>query len=342
MKTVLNWGVLSTAKIGRLQVIPAMQQSAVVNVLAIASRDLSNAKAVASELNIQRAYGSYEALLDDPDIDAIYNPLPNHLHVPISIQAMRAGKHVLCEKPIALNEAQARELLAVSEQTGMQIEEAFMVRSNPQWLRVQQIIQSGRIGRLCAIQGAFSYYNDAQSDIRNQVEMGGGGIYDIGCYLITLSRMITSEEPLKVAAVIDRDPLLKVDRLASAMMVFPSGIQVTWVCSTQMVPYQRLHFLGSKGRVEVDIPFNAPNNQPNRIFIDTGIELGHSPLKGMDLEELPLADQYEIQGRLFSEAILQNKPMPVSMQDSIANMKVIDAIFHAAETGQWQHLQHFS
>ncbi len=335
MQKTLNWGVLSTAKIGYKQVIPAMQRSEFVNVAAVASRDLSRAQQMADDLAIPNAYGSYEELFADPNIDAIYNPLPNHLHVDLTIQAMRAGKHVLCEKPIALNAAQAEQLIAASKETGKRVEEAFMVCSNPQWLRTAQLVDQGEIGRLCALQGSFSYFNNDANNIRNQADIGGGGVYDIGCYLVTVSRMITHQEPKRLAACIEHDPQMKTDRLASVIMEFPDGVQMTWLCSTQMVPYQRVNIFGTTGRIEVEIPFNAPNDKPNRIFIDDGSVLGND---GARIEEFPVADQYQIQGELFSKAILEDQPLCVSLESSIANMRVIDAIFKAAETGTWQHL----
>ncbi len=335
MQKILNWGVLSTAKIGYKQVIPAMQRSEFVNVAAVASRDLNRAQKMANDLAIPQAYGSYEELFADPNIDAIYNPLPNHLHVDLTIQAMRAGKHVLCEKPIALNAAQAEQLIAVSKETGKRVEEAFMVCSNPQWLRTAQLVDQGEIGRLCALQGSFSYFNNDANNIRNQADIGGGGVYDIGCYLVTVSRMITHQEPKRLAACIEHDPQMNTDRLASVIMELPDGVQMTWLCSTQMVPYQRVNIFGTTGRIEVEIPFNAPNDKPNRIFIDDGSVLGN---EGARIEEFAVADQYQIQGELFSKAILEDKPLCVSLESSIANMRVIDAIFKAAETGQWQHL----
>ena len=299
---------------------------------AIASRSQEKAQALANELGIAKAYASYEQLLADPDIDVIYNPLPNHLHVPLTIAALQAGKHVLCEKPLALTASEAEQIIAVSKQSGKLVEEAFMVRSNPQWLWLRQQIKKNSIGELRAIQGAFSYFNDDADNIRNQADIGGGGIYDIGCYLINTSRFITAEEPCRIAAVLDSDPLMKTDRLASAIMVFPSGVQMTWVCSTQLVPYQRVNFLGSRGRMEVQIPFNAPNDSENVVLIDDGTDLSGANIQR---KAFPVSDQYQLQAENFCAAInagaLQSNPL----EDSIANMRVLDAVFKAAKTGQW-------
>ena len=332
MSKPVNWGVISTAKIGRVHVIPAMMQSADVVVSAVASRELAAARAYADELGIAKTYGSYEELLADPEIDAVYNPLPNHLHVPVTLQALEAGKHVLCEKPIAMTAREAEQLVDASQRTGKLVEEAFMVRHNPQWLRVVELVQSGAIGDLRAIQGMFSYFNADPNNIRNMADIGGGGIYDIGCYLITTSRLVAGEEPDKLAAVIDRDPVMKTDRLTSAIMTFPGGVQATWMCSTQMASRQRMNFVGTKGRIEVEIPFNAPSDRPNRIFIDDARDnLG----TGIRTEEFPVCNQYMLQGELFSKAIRDGDPVTVSLQDSIANMRVIDAVFKAGQTGQW-------
>ncbi|NQV99905.1 MAG: Gfo/Idh/MocA family oxidoreductase [Rhodospirillales bacterium] len=332
MSKPVNWGIISTAKIGRVHVVPAMMKSPDVFVSAIASRDLSAAQAYADELGIPKAYGSYAELLADPDVEAVYNPLPNHLHVPVTIQAMEAGKHVLCEKPIALDAAEAEQLIDVSRRTGKIVEEAFMVRQSPQWLRVVELVKTGAIGELRAIQGMFSYFNDDPDNIRNMADIGGGGIYDIGCYLITTSRMVTEQEPDRLAAVIDRDPVMKTDRLTSAIMTFPNGVQATWMCSTQMALRQRMNFVGTKGRIEVEIPFNAPNDRPCRIFIDDGQDNFGT---GIKTEEFPVNDQYTVQGELLSRAIRDGGPVTVSLENSIANMRVIDAVFRAGKTGQW-------
>ena len=332
MSKILNWGIISTAKIGRVQVIPALQQSKLLKVTAIASRSQESAQAVADELKIPNAYASYEQLLADPDIDVIYNPLPNHLHVPLTIAALQAGKHVLCEKPLALTADEAQQLVEVSKQTGKLVEEAFMVRSNPQWQWVREEIKNQSIGKLCAIQGAFSYFNNDVNNIRNQADIGGGGIYDIGCYLINTSRFVTGEEPCKVSAIIERDPDMFTDRLASAIMLFPSGVQMTWVCSTQLTPYQRVNFLGTTGRIEVKIPFNAPNDSENMVFIDDGSDLTGANIKR---QAFPVIDQYQLQGDNFCAAINTRQAQKNPLADSIANMRVIDAIFSAAKTGQW-------
>ncbi len=332
MSTKIRWGVLSTAAIGLKKVIPAMQQGEHATIAAIASRNLATAQEAARALNIPKAYGSYEELLADPNIDAIYNPLPNQLHIPWTAKAAEAGKHVLCEKPFSLTVAEAKSLLAVRTRTGVKIGEAFMIRSFPQWLRLRELLDHGRIGELRSVAGLFSYFNVDPGNIRNQIDSGGGALMDIGCYLIHASRYAFAQEPKRVVATIDRDPQMKTDRLASAILEFPGGHSI-FTCSTQLVPYQRVHFLGTRGRIEIEIPFNAPIDRPTRIFIDDGGDLSG---KNITTETFPTANQYTMQGDAFSKAILEDKEVPVPLEDAINNMAVIEAIFKSAESGGWE------
>lgn len=313
----IRWGVLGVANIAVKKVIPAMQRGEYSEITAIASRDLEKAQRAACDLNIAKAYGSYEALLDDPEIDAVYNPLPNHLHVPWSIRAAEAGKHVLCEKPIALSAPQARELLAARDRCQVKIGEAFMARTHPQWLRAKELAQNGSIGELRVVTGFFSYMNRNAANVRNRVDWGGGALMDIGCYPVTLSRMLFNSEPLRVFGSIERDPDFQIDRLTSAILEFPQG-HCAFTCSTQLVPYQTMQIFGTSGRITVEIPFNAPPDRPTRIFVNDRVE------------EFPVCDQYTIQGDLFSRAILDDGPVPVTLEDAVKNMEVIDAIFRSA------------
>ena len=309
-----------------------MQKGDWVEVSAIASRDLHKAEEAARALGIAKAYGSYEELLADPQIEAVYNPLPNQLHVPWSIKAAEAGKHVLCEKPISMTVAEARTLLDVQQRTGVTIGEAFMVRTHPQWLRARELVASGRIGSLRSIQGFFSYFNTDPKNIRNIPETGGGGLMDIGCYPINTSRFLFGEEPWRVSGVMDKDPTFQTDRLTSAILEFPSG-QASFTCSTQLVPYQRMQILGTKGRIEIEVPFNAPNDRPCRIFIDDGRDLFGG---GITVETFRTCDQYTIQGDVFSRALREGTEVPVPLVDAIKNMAVIEAVFRSAESGSWE------
>jgi predicted dehydrogenase len=326
----IRWGVLSTASIGVRKVLPAMQRGAHSEVVALASRDGARAREAARKLGIPKTYGSYEELIADPGVDAIYNPLPNQLHVPWTIKAAEAGKHVLCEKPISLTVAEAESLLAVRERTGVKIGEAFMVRSHPQWLRARALIESGRIGQLRCVMADFSYFNVDPQNIRNQVESGGGALYDIGCYCIQAARYGFGSEPVRVIGCVDRDPAMHTDRLTSALLEFAMG-QAIFTCSTQMVAHQRVQFFGTKGRIEIEIPFNAPNDRATRMFVDGGDLFGGDRI----VEEFPVCDQYTLQGDAFSRAVLDDGPVPVPLEEAIRNMKVIEAIFRSAAAGQW-------
>lgn len=328
----IRWGVLGVANIAVKKVIPAMQKGERTEILAIASRDLDRARQAAAQLAIPKAYGSYEDLLADPDVDAIYNPLPNHLHVPWSIKAAQAGKHVLCEKPIALTAREAAELIQVRDAARVKIGEAFMVRTHPQWLRAREIVRNGDIGELRAITSAFSYFNSDPNNIRNILAIGGGAVMDIGCYPITMSRFLFEREPARIIALIDRDPEMQTDRLSSAILDFAPG-QATFTCSTQLVPFQRMQIFGTKGRIEMEIPYNIPPDRSSRIFIDTGAELAGRSAR---IEEFPTADQYTIQGDEFSRAIQENWEVPVPLENALANMRVIEALFRSSETRQWE------
>ena len=319
----IRWGVLGAAKIATAKVIPAMQRGQFSEVAAIASRDAAKARDAAERLGIPKSYGSYEELLADPEIDAIYNPLPNHLHVPWSIHAARARKHVLCEKPIAMSSGEARELIAARDQAGVKIGEAFMARTHPQWLRALEIVRSGAIGDLRVVAMLITYFNTDPANVRNVADWGGGALMDIGCYPITFSRMMFGEEPLRVVSSIERDPQFQTDRLASAILEFPAGRGV-FTCSTQLAPYQRTQIMGTRGRIEIEIPVNAAPEKPARIFVNDA------------LEEMPVCDQYTIQGDLFSRAILENGEVPVTLEDALRNMETIDAIFRSARSGSWE------
>jgi predicted dehydrogenase len=330
MKKVI-WGVLSTAKIGRERVLPGMLKSDLLEIRAIASRDEARARAAASALGIPRAHGSYEALLADPEIEAIYNPLPNHLHVPLTLQAAAAGKHVLCEKPIALTAQEALELRAAAGK--VLIAEAFMVRFHPQWLRARALVREGRIGTLRAVQMFFGYNNLDPANVRNKADIGGGGLYDIGCYAVVAGRFFLDAEPARGIALIDRDPTFRTDRLTSALMDFGDGRRLDFTVSTQIAPHQRLQLCGSKGRIEIHIPVNAPQGAATRISIDDCSSLEGA---GIVTETLPPSDQYQLQGEAFSRAVRGEIALPYGIEDALANMRAIDALFRSEHSGRWE------
>jgi predicted dehydrogenase len=328
----VRWGILGTANIALEKVIPAMQKSELARVVAIASRDKAKARAAADLLGIPRAYGSYEELLDDPEIEAIYNPLPNHLHVPWSIRAADRGKHVLCEKPLALSASEARDLLGARDRTGVQIGEAFMVRTHPQWHKVKELLTAGRIGELRLVTGHFSYYRRDPNNIRSRLEWGGGALMDIGCYPITISRWLFDAEPVEVVALVERDPDMHVDRMASAILRFEEG-QATFSCASQLVLYQTMQIFGTAGRIAVEIPFNAPSDGECRILVDDGRDLAGG---GIEAITFPPVDQYALQADRFSEAVRGVGKVPVPLENAIGNMAVIDALFRSVETKQWE------
>jgi predicted dehydrogenase len=328
----VRWGVLGAADIAIKKVIPAMRASDHSRVVAIASRDKQKADAAAKALDIARAYGSYEELIADPGVEAIYNPLPNHLHVPWSIRAAEAGKHVLCEKPIALSAAEARDLLAARDRSGVLIGEAFMVRTHPQWLGVRQLVESGRIGELRLVVGHFSYFRRDPNDIRSRPDWGGGAMMDIGCYPITLSRWLFNAEPVEVTGQLEHDPDMRVDCLGSALLRFPNG-QASFTCGGQLAPHQRMQILGTTARIEVEIPFNAPSDRGCRILVDDGSQFAGASAEWI---EFPAVDQYTLQADQFSDAIRGHGSVPVSIEDAIANMAVIDAVFASAKSRRWE------
>jgi predicted dehydrogenase len=323
----VRFGIVSTARIAREKVIPAMQQGKLARIIALASRDPDRARRVADELGIEKAYGSYAELFADPDVEAVYNPLPNHLHVPITIEAASAGKHVLCEKPVALSAEEAEKLIGVRERTGRLILEAFMVRQHPQWQKVRELVVGGRIGAVRAFQMTFGYANLDPDNVRNQADIGGGALYDIGCYPIVLARFVLGREPRRVAALIDRDPGFRTDRLTSALLDF-GHVQASLTVSTQIAPYQRALVFGSEGRIEVEIPVNAPPDTPCRVIVVAGGE--------SETIEIATVNQYTLQAEAFAELVRSGDRPPFPLEDAISNMRVIDAAFRSAESGRFE------
>ena len=327
MKPV-KWGIISTANIGVAKVIPGMLKSGELQVAAIASRKLKTAQEWAGKLGIPKAYGSYEEMLADPEIEAVYNPLPNHLHVPLTLMAARAGKHVLCEKPIAITAKEAMQLKKAPK--NVFIAEAFMVRHASQWLAARDLVKKKKIGDVRAIQVMFSYFNRDPKNVRNMADIGGGGMLDIGCYPITVSRFIFDADPVRVTATIDRDPKFKTDRLAGGLADFGDGRHLSFTVSTQLAPYQRVHIMGTKGRIEIEIPFNAPPDKPNRYF-----------LQGMSMNEgewtsLPVSDQYQLQAEAFGRVVRKRQKPIWGVDDAIINMKILDAFFRSEKSRKWE------
>jgi predicted dehydrogenase len=327
------WGILSTANIGIKRVIPAILSGERGVLAAIASRDAERAREVAARFGIARSYGSYQALLEDPQIEAIYNPLPNHLHVEWTVKALEAGKHVLCEKPIALNALEAQSIVAARDRSGKRVIEAFMVRCHPQWHRVRAIVRDGRIGTVRALQSAFTFPVASPDNVRNRLEYGGGALYDVGCYPIVTARYLLGTEPERAIALVDRDPALAIDRVTSGLVAFPGGEHLLLTSALQLAPYQRVVVLGTHGRIEIPVPFTPPKDLGCRIVIDSGTSLDGS---SATVEEFPAVDQYQLQCELAAAAFRDESTQEFPIEDAIANMRVIDALYRSAISGRWE------
>lgn len=333
MTDKVKWGILGAASIARRRMVPAMKDCELAEVAAVGSRTLAKSEEFAKQLGIPKAYGSYQELIDDPEIEVIYNPLPNHLHVEWSMRAASRGKHVLCEKPIARSVEEARLLLKARDEYSVKIGEAFMVRTHPQWLRAQELIRSGTIGKLHSVVGFFSYYNIQPENVRNSPDFAGGALMDIGCYPVKMSRFIFGEEPRRVVACVERDPSFQTDRLTSAILEFNEG-QSIFTCSTQLVYYQRMQFFGTEARLEVEVPFNAPTDNPCRLILDDGKNLYAGT--SQKVEFIPVCNQFTIQADLFSKAVRGQGEVPNPMEDAVANTAVLEALFRSAATGRWE------
>ncbi len=327
------WGVLGVARIATQKVVPGMKASPHLDMRAIASRDIARAREAASALGFAKAYGSYEAMLADPEIEAVYNPLPNHLHVPWTIKAMEAGKHVLCEKPVALTADEARQLLAARARTGKLVAEAFMVRQHPQWLRAREIVRSGEIGEIRSIHTQFCYNNPDPANIRNKADIGGGGLYDIGCYAVLTARFIFGAEPARAVCLIDRDPAMKVDRIASGIVDFGASRQLVFGVSTQTAPFQRVVLLGTRGRIELPVPFNPVPGTSTTLVVDDARDLFGG---GRRVETIAPCDQYMLQGEAFARAVRGLEPLAWPIEDAVANMRVLDALYRSGDSGAWE------
>ncbi|MBN2533943.1 MAG: Gfo/Idh/MocA family oxidoreductase [Spirochaetales bacterium] len=323
----ISWGIMGTARIGLERVIPAMQKGNYTVIQGIASRTLEQAEKAAGSLQIPKAYGSYDDMLADKSIDAVYIPLPNHLHVEWAVKSLKAGKHVLCEKPIGLNYREAEYLYREAKKyPHLKVMEAFMYRFHPQWQKTKELVQKQVIGDVKTIHSFFSYYKDDPCDIRNRADTGGGGLLDIGCYCISTARFLFDKEPGLVCGTIEYDPVFHTDRFVSGILVFENKTS-TFTCATQLIPYQRVFVYGTKGRIEIEIPFNAPDDTPCRLFLQTG--------SGTREISFDVCNQYTLQGDAFSSSILENTETPVPIDDAVANMKVIDRMKQSAETGSW-------
>ena len=332
MKKV-RWGILSTANIGIKRVLPAIQAGERGTLVAIASRDGERAAAVAAQFGMARSYAGYQALLDDPEVDAIYNPLPNHLHVEWTVKALDAGKDVLCEKPIALHAADAQAIVDARDRSGRRVIEAFMLRYHPQWHRVRELVRAGRIGTVRAIQSAFCFTVTDPKNVRNQADIGGGALYDVGCYPLVTARYVFGAEPERAMALLHRDADTGVDTVTSGLVAFPGGGQLSFVCALQIAPYQRVALLGTAGRIEVQVPFTPGKELACRILIDTGKAQDGS---SGEVEEFAPVDQYALQCDMAARVFLGEAEQEFPIEDAIRNMRVIDALYRSGRTGVWE------
>jgi predicted dehydrogenase len=330
----LAWGILSTANTGIKRVIPAILAGQRGRVAAIASRDPERAAAVAARFAVARSYGSYEALLDDPEIEAVYNPLPNHLHVEWTVKALEAGKHVLCEKPIARSAAEAEVIVAARDRTGKCVMEAFMVRFHPQWRRIRELVRAGTIGRVGAIQAAFMFTTLDPNNLRNRLDVGGGALYDVGCYPIVTARYVFEAEPRRAVALIDRDPALGIDRLTSGLIEFPGGRHLLCASALRLAAYQRVVILGQLGRIEVTMPFTPQKDHDCRILIETGG--GGQNAAASVCEEIAAVDQYLLQCDHAAAVFRGEAKQEFPIEDAIQNMRVIDALYRSGASAQWE------
>lgn len=320
----ISWGVISTANIGMAKVIPAMQKGTYCQVNAIASRSLETAQKAAEKLSIDKAYGSYKDLLADGEIQAVYIPLPNHLHVPWIIECLKAGKHVLCEKPLTMNYADALFLQnEIKKYPGLKVMEAFMYRHHPQIIHTKKMITEGKIGPVRNMHAVFNYFNVNPDNIRNKADIGGGGLLDIGCYCISITRFFFGSEPLRVSGFVEYDPVMKIDRLASGLLEFDNG-SATFSCSTQMADHQYAVVFGPKGKIELTNPFTPQANEKTSVTCTMDSD-------NIEKIEFEAVDQYTLQGDLFSKALLEENDIPTPLEDALANMKVIDAVFESAQ-----------
>ncbi len=309
---------MGCAHIATEQVIPAMLSCQYGEVYAIASRSTEKAQNIAEQFGISKCYGSYEGLLADDDLDAVYIPLPNHLHVQWAIKSLAADKHVLVEKPVGLSSKEAERLLQeTNKYPHLKVMEAFMYRHHPQWLKVKELVDQGAIGDIKTIQSSFSFFEEDPKSIVNSKEFGGGSLMDIGCYSISLSRYIYGSEPKNIAAIIDYHPEFKVDVLASGILEFETGTSV-FFSSTQLADNQQAQIFGTKGNIKFEWPFNPPTDKPSKIWVTIGDDC-----KTIEFET---CNQYTIQADLFALAIINNTPVPTPLEDSVKNMIVIEKL----------------
>ena len=322
----LKVGVLGISNHFVKRVFFPLRKSKNVEIFAVSSRSGEKAKKFASKYNVKRWYDSYEKLLEDEEIEAVYIPLPNHLHLEYIKKAADAHKHVICEKPLTLNYEQTKEAFEYAKKRGILLMEAFMYKHHPQWLRAKEIVESGEIGEVQTIHCYFSYDNKDPKNIRNVLEFGGGALLDIGVYAVSSARWIFEKEPTKVVALLNRDERFKVDTLVSGILDF-DGKSALFSVATQAFPTQNVEVYASAGTIFVEVPFNTYPDVPGHLHVRTTI--------GTRDVYLGPADHYLLEFEHFARAIREKKSISSFEEDSLNNMKTIDALFKSAEESDW-------
>jgi predicted dehydrogenase len=329
MKPVV-WGILSTANIfGKALALP-MRESPLVDLYGIASRTLGAAETAARKFGVSHWYNSYEALLEDKTIEAVYIPLPNHMHLEWIKRAADAGKHILCEKPLTMSGAEAAEAVTYADKCGVLLMEAFMYRFHPQWVHTRELIETGNIGTVHAVETFFSYSNNDPRNIRNIREYGGGGLYDIGCYAVSAARYVFNREPVRAISLVNRNLQLTTDTLSSAVLDFGEGHSIFTV-GTQTWPHQSVDIVGTSGKIHIDIPFNIHTDTAVSLTVTTGV--------GTRVVPCGPADQYRLEIDRFSEAIRTGGQIPTPPSDALGNMRVLDALFRSETSGNWEQVE---
>ncbi|SMO60694.1 Predicted dehydrogenase [Saccharicrinis carchari] len=325
----LKIGVLSVSNHLLKRIVLPLKNTKYCKIYGIASRNPKKAEAFAQKFDIEKVYADYQELIEDPIIDFVYIPLPNHLHLEWVVKAAEAGKHILCEKPIALNAQEAMQCIEAAQKNKVQLMEAFMYKFHPLWIYAKEVITTNQIGRIMYIHTSFAYHNPAPDNIRNIKEFGGGALMDIGCYAISSSRFLLDAEPQRVMAIHQQHPEFKTDTLGSAIMDY-DGRHASYTVSTLSQANQGVDIVGSSGRIRIPVPFNTYVDTPSEIIINTA--------QGERSVSFAVCDQYGLMFDAFSECLIKKMPLPIEPTDVLNNMKVIDAVFKSAQSQQWERL----
>ena len=324
MEQTLRWGILSTANIGRAAVIPAIQASTNGEVVAVASRDLGQAASFAEKLGIPRAIGGYQALLDDPEIDAVYIPLPNSLHLEWTIKAAAAGKHILCEKPLALDAAQCLEMDAAAERAGVKLMEAFMYRFHPQIARAQELITSGAVGDVRHMHAAFTFRLTNPNNIRLQPELGGGSLMDVGCYCVNALRTFAGAEPIEVQAFA-RWHENGVDEQMAGVLRFDNGLSGQFDSALTLDRRETFLAAGTEGTLQLPVAY-LPGKADTTVLVQHGRDQAQQHI-------VPGVDEYRLMVEHFADCVLHDRPVRYDAREAVRTLHVIEALYRSARSG---------